>query len=542
MDVSQTIQSAIENYQAGNLLQAESLFKEILAVHPNDVTALNFLGMIYYQLKNYDSAIQFMIKLISINPNNAQAYYVLGHSTQEKGRLDEAVTYYQKTLQLDPNFANAYYNLGTIFQDSERHDEAISCYQKASQISPADIDAYYNLGRVLQEKEQFDEAVMCYQKALQLNPNLADAYNNIGTILIEKQQLDEAINYCKKALQLSPNNADIHFSLAGAFLLHGDLKQGWQEYEWRWGTNDFCRRGCLHHPGKFSRPVWDGSSLEGKTLFIYSEQGVGDEMLFASCFQDVIDQAKACIIECDKRLIPVFSRSFPRAVFIEHLKEDSAFSSRLPQTDMVIPVGSLPKFLRGDFASFPVRKNYLIPDAERVQEWRRRFKILGEGLKVGISWRGGTIPKVINRRSITLENWDGIFSFLQGVHFINLQYGDCAAELREAKENLGVTIYDWEDADPLKDLDNFAAQISALDLVISVDNSTVHMAGALGVPVWVLLPFVPDWRWMLNRKDSPWYPKTRLFRQPSPGNWEAVMSEVSSELQKMQPPLQIFPF
>jgi hypothetical protein len=250
--------------------------------------------------------------------------------------------------------------------------------------------------------------------------------------------------------------------------------------------------------------------------------------MFASCFQEVIEQASVCTVECDKRLLPLFSRSFPEAVFIERVKETDDNLSHLPQTDLVIPLGSLPKFLRTDLNAFP-RRSYLIPDAAKVEIWRNRLKTLGDGLKVGVSWRGGAAPKVKRRRSIKLEQWKKLFS-LSGLHFINLQYGDCKDELKEIKETFGITIHNWEDADPLKDLDDFAAQIAALDLIISVDNSTVHMGGALGKPVWVLLPYVPDWRWMLNREDSPWYPTIKLFRQPSCGDWDPVIDKIKDDL------------
>jgi hypothetical protein len=299
-----------------------------------------------------------------------------------------------------------------------------------------------------------------------------------------------------------------------------------KEYEWRLRTDNF-----LSEQRNFSEPGWDGSSLQGKTLFIYAEQGVGDEIMFASCFPDIINKVGLCIIECDKRLIPIFSRSFPKAVFSERGKNTVAYSSQLSQIDIVLPLGSLPKFLRTDFNAFP-QEGYLIPDADKVRDWRNRLETLREGFSIGISWRGSTKPSVSRKRSIMLEQWAALFS-LSGVNLINLQYGDCEDELKEIKEKLGITIHDWEDADPLKDLDNFAAQIAALDLIISVDNATVHMAGALGVPVWTLLPFVPDWRWMLNREDSLWYTTMRLFRQPSPGDWESVIAKVKDELLKL---------
>jgi hypothetical protein len=181
--------------------------------------------------------------------------------------------------------------------------------------------------------------------------------------------------------------------------------------------------------------------------------------------------------------------------------------------------------LRPDLTSFPKQKSYLVSDDEKVEEWKSRYRELGAGLKVGVSWRGGSTPDVIRVRSTNLKQWADLFA-VSGVHFINLQHGDCREEIRKAEEDLGAKIYDWEDADPLKDLDGFAAKISVLDLVISTDNATVHMAGSLGVPVWVLLPHICDWRWMLNFEDTPWYETVRLFRQKGLGDWGEVFERV----------------
>jgi tetratricopeptide (TPR) repeat protein len=532
MDINNAIRSAFEHYRAGNLHLAMQFCQEIIAIHPDNIHAIHMLATISYRQKDYDSAIKYSEKLIRLTPDNAQIYYILGHCLQEKGEMDEAITYYQKSLQLNPNFFNAYYNLGTIFQDKKQYDESISCYQKTLHLNPNDVDALYNLGRVLQEKEQFDEAITCYQRALYFNPNLADAYNNLGILFQEKGQLDNAIPCYQKALLLDSNLPDAHFNMSWSLLLLGNFKQGWQEYEWRWKTEDTLQGDSVWQPFDFSQPLWDGSSLEGKSILIFAEQGVGDEIMFASCFQEVIEQARVCFIECDKRLIPIFARSFPKAILIERVKKtDDASSLHCPQTDTVIPIGSLPKILRPYVGVFQ-QKNYLIADTDKCITWRNRLRALGEGLNIGISWRGGGKPIVIRKRTITLEMWASLFS-LSGINFINLQYGECKDELKAIEENLGIIIHDWEDANPLEDLDNFASQIASLDLVISVDNSTVHMAGALGVPVWTLLPFVPDWRWMLHREDSPWYPTMRLFRQPSPGDWKSVMARVAEELQKL---------
>ncbi len=530
MNINKVSQIAFENHRQGNLEQAEYFYKKVLKKQPDNPDVLHMLGVLFFQLANYDLAIKYIRKALQFRPSDiAPAHYNLGCALVAKGQFDEAITQYHKAIELNPFFAAAYNNLGRALQEKGQLGEAITQYHKALELSPFFADPYCNLGYVLEEKGQFDEAITHSLKAIELDPSLAMAYNNLGLALQGKGQLNEAVASYHKALQLNPNLAEAHWNMSLALLLLGNFKEGWKEYEWRWKEKTFLKNSCSHQPSHFSQPVWDGSSFKEKSLLIYAEQGIGDEIMFASCFQEVIERRSRCTIECDKRLIPIFARSFPEAIFVESVKEHDTSSSQLPRTDMVISLGSLPKFFRTDFDSFPKKNLYLMPNIEQVEMWHNRFKALGKGLKIGISWRGGAKSGVIRKRSIMLEQWDKLLS-LSGVHFINLQYGDCKNELKEIKGKLGVSIHDWEDADPLKDLDNFAAQIAALDLIISVDNSTVHMAGALGKQVWVLLPCVPDWRWMLNREDSPWYPTMRLFRQPSSGDWESVIARIKDEL------------
>jgi len=247
---------------------------------------------------------------------------------------------------------------------------------------------------------------------------------------------------------------------------------------------------------------------------------------------DMLAQQCNCLLECDSRLQPLFNRSFPSATVIERCDTEDNFSlwqSQLPEIDFYTTTGSIPKHFRIDINDFPKRKSYLIADRGKIRKWRDRYNDLGTGLKVGISWRGGSNSYTKLVRSIALDQWENILA-VENVHFINLQYGDCQKEIGKILSKNRLTLYDWTEADPLKDLDDFAAQIMALDLVISVDNSTVHIAGALGIPVWTLLPHVSNWRWMLEREDSPWYPSMKLFRQKDSGNWEGVLKQVENEL------------
>ncbi|MEW6053336.1 MAG: hypothetical protein AB1552_06040 [Nitrospirota bacterium] len=320
-----------------------------------------------------------------------------------------------------------------------------------------------------------------------------------------------------------PHSPETHWNMSSVLLTSGNFVQGWKEFEWRLQEDEQFK-----HFNKLPYPIWDGSPLKGKNILIRDEQGIGDRIMFASCLSEVISQAELCIVETHKRLVPLFARSFPQSIIIERI-EQATYPMELPIPDMQIAIGSLAKFFLPDLASFSKIKAYLRPDSDKMEVWRNRYDSLGNNLKVGISWRGGSTPYQTRKRSIELEQWRILLTICD-IDFINLQYGDCSKDIEDTKEKMKVIIHNWIDADPLKDLDNFAAQIAALDLVISIDNSTVHMAGALGVPVWTLLPFVPDWRWMLEREDSPWYPTMRLFRQPSPGDWESVIIKVREEL------------
>jgi tetratricopeptide (TPR) repeat protein len=602
MDINNKIVLAVEYYKAGNLQQAEQQFREILEVQPDNLNVLYFSGVICYELGKYDDSIEYIKRALQIIPTNANAYYTLGNAFRKKWQLDEAISFYKKAIyfnpnmydahynlgivlmdknqieeailsfkhaiQLNPNLYDAYYTLGLAFQEKGQHREAIDYYRKALQGNPKDYEAYDNLGTALQNTGQIDEAIICYQKAIDLNPNLHEAYNNLGAALQDqgkfdeaiehfqlalrlnpnfpnaynnlgisiqnKGQPDEAVGYYEKALQLNPAYADAHFNMSHALLLLGNFEKGWKEYQWRWETKDFL----LNHKN-YHQPSWDGSSLADKSLFIFAEQGIGDEIMFASCLPEIIAQAKLCIIECDKRLVPLFQRSFPTALAIERINRDDSYPAELPPTDMKTAIGNLPLFLRPNLSSFPHRNSFLIADPQKTEVWRNRFAVLGKGLKVGISWKGGSKPAVKLARSTTLDQWTKILS-VSGAHFINLQYGDCTLELKEAEGKYGVTIHNWKDADSLKDLDNFAAQIATLDLVISVDNATIHMAGALGTPVWVLLPFACDWRWMRDFEDTPWYPTMRLFRQKGPGDWEGVFKQLYAALRKITETSYVF--
>jgi tetratricopeptide (TPR) repeat protein len=497
-------------------------YKEALVLNPNLADVYNNLGNLLLKMKRFDEALPYLSKALQLNPNYVLASNNMGMALKGQGHVDEAILHFQKAIDLNPSFADAYCNLAIALKEKDNVDEAITHFQKAIDLSPSFANAHYNLAIALKEKDNVDEAITHFRKAIDLSPSFADAYCNLAIIFEESGKLDDALQYYQKALQISPDDADVHWNMSLALLSSGNFEAGWRKYEWRFGIRNFKQR-------TFPIPRWDGSSLKGKTLFVHAEQGVGEEIMFASCLPEVIAPSDSCVIECDQRLVPLFIRSFPKAKVIRHIHSWDDFPHDIPSVDFKTAMGSLPLFLRSTLSSFPQYKAYLISDTLKVESWRKRLEALGTGLKIGISWRGGGKSSDRRHRSTVLAQWTALF-LVRGIHFINLQYGDCSGEIREAAEKSGVTIHHWDDTDPLKDLDGFAAQISALDLVISVDNATVHMAGALGIPVWALLPFACDWRWLREYEDTPWYKTARLFRQSSQGDWNKVFERVASHL------------
>lgn len=508
--------------QTGELDEALQELRRVAECRPDDSDVRLTLAKVLRHRERDDEAAEQFQEALRLGADGADAHFGLAHCRMAQGRHEEAVEQFRLGLELDPDDVPALIAAGSLFVGSERLDDAEECYRRALMIEPENAVACYNLGNVYKDLWRTDEALDHYERAIELDPALAEAHINRGVVLKSLGRLKEAVECYSRALEVRPGDAEARFHRALAKLMQGDFAAGWDEYESRWEYEAVPRNLPLS--------VWDGEPLGEQTLLVYGEQGIGDEIMFASCLPDLLGNTAACVFECDERLVPLFARSFPLAVVVPRPLD--ARDDEIPACGLQIAVGSLPRLLRRTADDFPVRRRYLAADPQLVRRWQRRLSEAGDGLKVGISWRGGGKPAIRKRRSTDLEQWKPLFS-LPGVQFVNLQYGDCDEELSAARERLDVEIHHWDDANPLKDLDGFAAQIAALDLVISIDNSTVHMAGALGVPVWVLLPFAPNWRWMLDRDDSLWYRTVRLFRQDEPQKWDAVFDRLARELRDL---------
>ena len=564
MDIEQKLQEAIVFHQSGQLQRAEQIYQQVLQISPSNADALNLLGFLAYQVgrcevaanliakaievdsKQYiffinlglvrqeqgelDKSIEAYHKAIEINPNDARIYYNLGAAQKKQGKLDNAIQTYQQAIEINPDDAEIYNSLGTTLQKQEKLDQAIQVYRRALEINPNYSEAFYNLGLALQEQGELDQAIQAYHRALEINPNYSEAYNNLGNVLKEQGKLDDAVLAYRSALGINPDYSEAHNNLGLVLLLQGNFSSGWREYEWRLKCKEL---GFFLNKRDFPQVFWNGSDLNGKTILVWAEQGIGDEIMLASMLPTLLKMNSNIIVECDKRLVPLFQRSFPFIQFVP--REDPANPKLLDTTiDYQIPMGSLGQWLRADKDAFlPKQESYLQACPNRVGQLQEKYRSLaGDKLLVGISWKStGIEKKRAQTKNAPLKHWTPILS-QKDCYFVNLQYGNIREEIEAYTIATGYPIYIDEEIDPLSDLDGFAAQVSVLDLIVSTSNTTVHMSGGLGKKVWGLLSSRPDWRWMLEEENTPWYQTVRLFRQEKSGDWEGVFQRISSALKQ----------
>ncbi|MGE3314029.1 MAG: tetratricopeptide repeat protein [Planctomycetaceae bacterium] len=550
--------TAVEFHRLGQLDQAEAIYREIVRRDPRDANGLHLLGVLLCHRGETDSAIDHILRAIQIDdspavfhfnlalayrargelqkgleclqkvlarePENSEVWLQQGAIQQSAGDFDAAILSLQRARDLRPSDANVHNSLGSALQSAGRAEVAVDAYREAIRLRSDFGPFHFNLANALRECDQLDAALMSYNEAIRLDPADREALTNLGVAYRELGRFKESLHCCDRLITQQPDFAPARFNRALVLLQSGNLGAGWDAYEWRWKHGKPMRQ--------FEAPQWEGGTLAGRSIFVHAEQGVGDEIMFASCLPDLVDLARNCVVECDPRLVPLMSRSFSRTEFIPKTSGDVVPVASLA-TDFHLPIGSLPRFFRRSFRSFPKQNRYLIADPRKVDLWRARLAELGSGLKVGISWRGGKEQDVRRKRSTALSDWLPIFR-IPGLRFVNLQYGATRSELDEAERSIGVRLHHFPEIDPLMDLDAFASEIKALDLVISVDNSTVHLAGALGTPVWTLLPFSADWRWVAGLDNSLWYPAMRLFRQETPGKWSTVFHHAARNLEQFR--------
>lgn len=518
------------------LEHAETVLRKIIELKPNSGEAYTTLGAILTALKKQDASETCLRQAINLDPLNTEAHFNLGSLLQSTKRLEEAELSYKAALKLQPDYPEALTNLGTTLHGLNRLDEAILAYKKSISLEPNYAETYSNLGVSLCDLEHLDEAAENYYHALSLNPDYVAAFHNLG-ILFEKQKKNsQADKYYKKALALDPNFIDGQWSLSLFRLKLGAFSEGWKLYENRY-HEDLTTK--VSQPPNIETPQYEGEDfirdVKGKHLLICPEQGVGDEVMFASVLPELAslvrkDSNTRITLACEPRLVSLFKRSFD---FITVIPTDpsSTYQPLSDDIDNWIFIGSLPKVFRQSFNDFNKHQPYLLANKKLSDMWKTRFNSLKHKLNVGISWTGGSNAKKKEDRSLSLQAMLPILTKVDQIaNIINLQYGDHRQEIEDLYVTTGIRVFDWEDCDPLKDLESFSAQIKTLDLIISIDNSTVHFGGALGTETLVMLPFNQDWRWAEDSNSSHWYPQNMtLFKQNKIGDWTEVISRVANQ-------------
>lgn len=525
-------------FNQGKLDDAYLFLEKAIAQKYDYSLAYLYLALVQIKQSAYDDAMDNLQLAVYYTPDMAEAYLHMGMMLEKFEGYDEAIENFEKVLEHKAEDVQALCHLGISLHKQEKDDEALVWFNRVLEIEPEQPDTLNYIGKIFREQGNFELAEQSVRKVLESNPGFMTAYTTLACIYDDMGKFEDSVKVLDKALEIEPDFTQTRWNRALFLLKQGNFKDGWRDYEMRWyqtgETPD--ESGEMVQGRAFPFPVWDGRPAQSSTLLIYGEQGLGDEIMFASCIPDVLSMVKKVIIECDIRLVPLYQRSFPDAIVHGWLRkrlkgklnEDFSWLESMGHIDAQIPVGSLPQYFRQDWSEFPQRKSYLKADPEKVHTWKDRMDNLGPGLKVGISWRGGTKKNQGLLRSMELKEWLPILK-QDKAHFISLQYTDCANELSELEQSCGIKVHHWQEA--IDDYDETAALVEALELVISVQTAIVHLSGAMGCPTWVMAPLCLSWRYLNAGERIPWYQSVRLFRQTTIKDWQPVIQRVANELE-----------
>jgi tetratricopeptide (TPR) repeat protein len=499
------------HFNHGNLLmdlgrteEALACYDRALALRPAYPEALCNRGVVLHSLTQHSEAVASFDRAIALQADIPEAHSNRGNALKALKRFAEALASYDRAIGLRPTYAEALCNRGTVLHEMKRYDEAVDSFRRALGLQPDYATAHSNLGATLHELGRYDEALACYDRALAIMPDYAEGLCNRGAALSELMRHKEALANYERARALQPDLPEAHWNEASLRLLTGDFARGWEEYEWRWKRESFART-----VRDFRQPLWRGSEpLEGKTILLHSEQGFGDSIQFCRYVPRIAARGARVLLEVERPLQRLMRGLAGVAEVI--VKGDA-----LPDFDLHCPLLTLPRGFATALATIPWDGPYLQTASAEVAAWEER---LGPRPRIGLAWSGNAAHQRDHRRSIPLRTLlplldiDATFVCLQK----DVRAGD-AAELNRRDDIRQFALGDFADT---------AALVATLDLVITVDTSIAHLAGALGRPVWILVSYVPDWRWLLERDSSPWYPSARLFRQNTERDWREVIARV----------------
>lgn len=578
--LQEKLRQAIALHQNGDLTTAKILYENILCLQPEQVDALHLLGVIALQCQDYSQAIHLIDKAISLAPNNAafysnrglvlqelkrpeaaiasydkaisinpnyadaycnrggalcdinqlenaiasydkaiaiksdhaDAHYNRGCALHSLGQLQAALASYDRAIVIQPNHANAYCNRGNVLRTLEQPEQALASYDQAISFEPNHAEAFYNRANALAELNQLDAAIASYNRAITIKPDYIEARCNLGNTLYELNQLEIALSIYEQAIASKPENAYAHYNKGLILLLQGDFAQGWKLYEHRWRVE---RDGPI--PRQFPQPLWLGDQpIDGKTILLHSEQGFGDTIQFCRYAKLVSALGAHVIMEVPGPLFSLLSG-------LQGVSQIVKLGQKLPDFDYHCPLLSLPLAFKSTLNNIPSSSAYLQVDPQKKAFWQRQLGAKTRP-RIGLAWSGNRIHKRDRSRSLKLA---ALLEYLpDGYQYVCLQ-----KELRDVDQpiladNKNILFL----GEQLTDFSDTAALCELMDLVVTVDTGVAHLAGALGKETWILLPLVPDWRWLLERNDSPWYPTVRLYRQSTYYNWESVLQKLQIDL------------
>lgn len=521
-------------HQRGQLAAAEQAYLDVLQLDPGQVDALHLLGLIRHQTKRYAEAIVLIQKAISLKGTPCSILLTnLGAALQESSRADEAEDAYRRALQIKPDYLTAHQNLcrlltihgraqeaatawfqfGNVMLDQNKPEEALIHFRFAQVLAPERATIMHDTATALARLGRLEDSVVAYRASLALDGQSAMCWNNLGWVLFQLGRPTEAIDKFRRAIALNPELPEPHMCLAMTQLRLGQFEEGWREYEWRWRSNaqQFARKSR-------SEPVWDGQPLAGRSLLVESEQGIGDVLQFVRYIDDLHRQGERIVFHCPQVLAPLLKNctSFGEAVYVESP----------PACDLRISLLSLPYVLGTTVETIPQNVPYLRVAEERIQAWRERLNAR-TGFRIGVVWQGNTAYLDDRQRSFSLQKY-GPLAQLPGVQLVSLQKGGGAEQVNQVGFRIKPPADSFDEDGPFLDT---AAVMASLDLVIAPNTSLAHLAGSLGVPVWVILSTIAtDWRWIENREDTPWYPTMRLYRQKVAGDWDEVFNRVYADV------------
>ena len=511
------------HYLEGDYFWARFYYRHACVLAPGYADVWNELGLVEILLGNYGQAAESLEKAANIEPEHAEAWNNLGLIAARRGDLETARRHFLRAIFIRPDYHVALVNLGIALRNLEQIEEAEDALRRAVETHPDATNALLALAGVRQDRGDLQGAADMLGRAVALAPDDPDVLAALSDLRLRQNDMEGAAGAAQAALRADPEHADGGLALAHARLARGDFAAGWDSYEARLRANSGVARVT-----PFAR--WQGEPLSGRSIYIHGEQGIGDEIMFASCLPDLVARGARCLLECEPRLRALFRRSFPSIEVIENPRQiPGADSAGPPGIDYISPIGSLPRFLRRSEADFPGAA-YLAADEEKSARWAARLSELGPGMKVGIAWRGGLPRTGRSQRSLSFCDLRDLLG-VPRVHWVSLQHRYRADAGSAEPESADVPVARWPEA--LSDMDETAALVNSLDLVITVCSSLVHLGGALGRPVWVLTPKAPPWRYLRSGQTMPWYRSVRLFRQSDASDWTGPIAAVSRDLRQL---------